>query len=528
MARRRARTWGVGIRAGDLIPSFTQHWKDLHLHLADRRRFGSARAISIHGSACKLDRVQARRYGGAMRRAWAVVLVAVAAGAAHSPARVRAAEVTDVASAFDEDNPFDFRFRVSYRHSEKRAQIKRELEGISPTQSQIAVLRDLAYARRQDTMSLRAEFGIFQDLQLHAELPIIFGDTESYSFDQSEGGNCRYPPDPNPNCVNGSNSSTVADGLVPASGFDATHSGASIGAPTLFRGVDRGAIGGGGLDSFDTFNFGLTWAPVSQKRDDTKPTWILALEPQISIGNIKAFDRQRPSANHAVSEGIHRIVARTAISHRWRWVDPYIGFWYMYPVARGDSLFKDYGPSQKVKNPMQQGGTVFGVELVPFEKPRDGHKIAIDLRGRIEGHFSGRGYSEIWELLASSPALACDNTHADFNPACNSGATTNAYQGQPFTGVTTIENYATLGTDFSLDVQVGRHARFRTSFLYTHDQSHLVTGEDIGVPSTASGRVMTAPEFNPAYRAVIDQVGRRYKVDNVDVFDFQIWGQLQF
>jgi len=43
-----------------------------------------------------------------MRRAWAVLLVAVVIGAA-TPAR--AADVTDVASAFDEDNPFDVRFR---------------------------------------------------------------------------------------------------------------------------------------------------------------------------------------------------------------------------------------------------------------------------------------------------------------------------------------------------------------------------------------------------------------------------------
>jgi len=330
-----------------------------------------------------------------VRRAWAVVLVAVAAGgAAYAPARARAADITNVASAFDDDNPYDFRFRVSYTHSEKRAQLKREFEGLASTQSQIAVLRDLAYARTRDVMSLRGEFGIFQDLMLHAELPIIFGDTETYGFDQSEGSACRYPPDPNPDCVNASNSSTLADGIVPAGGFDATNGGAGLAAAALFRGVKRGAIGGGGLDSFDTFNFGLTWAPISQKRDDTKPTWIIALEPQISIGNIKQFDRMRPNANHAVSEGIHKLVARTAISRRWKWIDPYIGFWYMYPIARGDSLFKDYGPSQKVKNPMQEGGTAFGVELVPFERPHDGHKIAIDIRGRIEGHFAGRGYSE--------------------------------------------------------------------------------------------------------------------------------------
>lgn len=461
-----------------------------------------------------------------MRLTWAFLLLVVAVGA---PRRADAADVTDVASAFDDDNPFDLRLRVRYDHTEKRAQIKREFEGLSPSQTSIAQLKDLLYAQKRDALTLRAEIGLFHDLMLSVELPIILDESATYSYDAEAGSACRYPPDSNPNCVNASNSSTVADGIVAATGYDARHGGAGTSGGVLFRTVDRGASGGGkGLDSLDTINLALTWAPVSQRRDDTKPTWILSFESQISIGNIMAFDRANPGANHAVSEGVHRLFGRTAISHRWRYVDPYMSFWYMYPIARGDSLFKDYGPSQKTKNPMQQAGTNFGLELIPYERPRQGHKIFIDLRGRIEGHFAGRGYSEAWELFAGAPVLACDAAHADFNPACDSKQTTNPYQNAPFTGITTIQNYATLGADLAVGVQIGQHFRLRSSFEYSHDQSHFITGEDIGVPTTASGRVMNPPEFNPAYRAVIDQVGRRYLVDNVNVYNFYIFGQLQF
>ncbi|HWE27361.1 MAG TPA: hypothetical protein VHB97_05125, partial [Polyangia bacterium] len=149
-----------------------------------------------------------------MRRAWAVLLVAVAAGAVSPPAR--AADVTDVASSFDEDHPFGFRFRVRYDHTEKRGQIKRELEGLSPTQSSIAVLRDLAYAQTRDALSLRAEIGLFQDLMLHAELPIILGEQNTYDFDQSAGSACRFAPDPMPDCVNAMNSTTIRDNIIGA------------------------------------------------------------------------------------------------------------------------------------------------------------------------------------------------------------------------------------------------------------------------------------------------------------------------
>ena len=272
---------------------------------------------------------------------------------------------------------------------------------------------------------------------------------------------------------------------------------------------------------------GLTWAPVNQRRDDTKPTWTLGVEGQFSIGNIMAFDRSRPNANHAVSEGVHKIFARTSISKRFRYFDPYIGFWYMYPIARDDSLFKDYGPAQKTKNPQQQAGTVFGVEMVPFERPADNYKLAIDLTGRIEAHFNGKGYSEMWEVFASAPALACDPAS---NPACDPKQTSkpNGYQGQPYTGITAIENYATLGADLSLVGQIGAHAHFRAGFLYSHDGSHLITDDDIGTPSGGRSRVSQPDEFNPAYRAIVDQNGRRYRVDNVNVYDIYLSGQLMF
>jgi hypothetical protein len=455
--------------------------------------------------------------------------LALAIACLHSPL-VRAADITDVATAFDEGNPFDFRFRVRYDHTEKRAQIKRELEGLSASQDRLLIFKDLLYQQHRDTLTMRAEAGLFQDLMVHFELPIIISEVEDYKLDQSEGNNCIYPPAANPNCVNKSNSTTIADGIVPPNGFDAQHMGAGFtGADTMiFRGVQRGANGGSGADAFDTLNVGLTWAPLNQRRDDTKPTWIVGIEGQFSVGNIKAFNRIRPDANHAVSEGIHRLIAHTAISHKFRYFDPYIGLWYMYPIARDSSLFQDYGPAQKQKNPMQQGGTRFGFEAIVFERPEENHRIAFDFRGRLEAHFNGKGYSEAWELIAASPALRCDASVADFNPACDPSQATNKYQGQPYTGITTIENYATLGADAALTAQVGRYVHFRFGFDYSHDSSHLITNEDIGTPSTASGRVTMPQEFNPAYRAVVDQPGRRLRVDNVDVYNAYIWLQIMF
>jgi hypothetical protein len=437
-------------------------------------------------------------------------------------------QVTDVASSFDADNKFDFRFRVRYDHTEERAQIKRELS--MPGADSIAILKDLAYASRRDAVTLRTEIGLYKDLMLHAELPIIVEESATYEFDQRLGNSCAYPPDPNPTCVNASNSTTIRDDLVPMGGYDATASGAPLGGNQVFKTVTRGARGGGGLDAFDTFNLGLTWGPLSQARDRSKPNWIVAVEGHISFGTIKRFDRANPGGNKGVSEGVHRFIVRTALSRRFRFFEPYWSLWYMLPIARGDSLFIDYGRSQKTKKPQMEGGTYFGVEFVPFERREKHYRVGLDVGMRVQAHFEGRGYSQLWELLAGSPALACNDTTASTNPACASTTPANPYQNQPFTGLTTIENYATVGAHLHVAAQIGQYFRVRTGVDYQHDQAHFITGDDIGTPAAnnPTGRVTNPTEFNPAYRAIIDQPGRRYYVDGVHRVSFFLWAQAMF
>ena len=41
-------------------------------------------------------------------------------------------------------------------------------------------------------------------------------------------------------------------------------------------------------------------------------------------------------------------------------------------------------------------------------------------------------------------------------------------------------------------------------------------------------RVSLPEEYNPAFRPVINEIGRRYKVDDVDVYSGGVWGQVMF
>lgn len=544
----------------------------------------------------------AARYRFAMRVCAALALgtlgVLLGAGAG------RAAELTDVASSFEPGKPFGFRLSAGYRFTYKTASITRESlpqlqsgvargdllnhykVGAGQTLGRTEIVPDLLYTQQRHAMELRSDIGIFRDLQLSVAVPLYLQDVRTFELDPKAGWNqCNLG---SWGCI-ASSSSTVLDGIYPVEPAD------QAGA-LLFRPPYRG---GGGLDLLDTVNISLAGAPVSQRRDPSKPTWVIGFEAQVSVGTIMQYDNTRlrlPADSHlamqsaldapaaqqgwnGVSEGLHRMVASTALSHRFRHIDPYFGLWYLYPIARqgGDSPWKAYGFQQKRGQPQQQAGVRFGFEATPLEDKARGHRLALDVRGGLSFHFLGRGYSEAWELFASSDALLCDDqtalpppfnfkdadprpgvrevTQGTFNPACRAPrsemiagdkrsarlGTPSPYYQHPYSGLTVIDNYLTLTTEIGLSVELYRHLRLRLAFEYLRDQGHLITADDAGTISYANrdamngrtcnaGRIdLACPnDWNPAYRAVIDQPGRRYRVDDVNQFSGSAMAQLYF
>lgn len=453
-----------------------------------------------------------------------------------APALAPAAEITDVATAFEADNPFDFRLRFGYEYTTKTAAIKREHEGAAG-QDKINIFKDLVSSQQRHALKLRAEFSLYTDLMVSIDLPVILSDSRSVSYDTRKGSECIYKG-AEANCVNGDNSMTTnsvttedhsdtdpSHYILPNSGFDAQNKGNGFdaGSNLVFRGPKRG---GDGASAFDTLNFALTYAILSQRRDATKPTWTLSAEYRLSVGNVMKFDRTRPEANTGVADGLDHFMVKTAMSRRFKWIDPYIQFWFDYPFARrDDTLFVNLGPKAKNQIPQIAGGTIFGLELIALDRPAEQYKIAFDLAGRIQGKFDGRGYSEAWEIFASSPALECSPM---WNPACDPAQTTNVYQGKAYSGLTTIENYATIGAHIGLNMQVSKWVRFRAYFDYQRDQAHFITVDDVGRPDADGQRVSKASEYNPAFRPVINEIGRRYRADDIDTFSFGIWGQAMF
>lgn len=484
-----------------------------------------------------------------MRRAYLALLVGSLALLCARPAA--AVEGTDIATALDEDNPFDLFLGIRYAFEARRAAIKREMSGAvledTPADA-IPVVRDLLFSENRHTITPHVEIGIFHDLQLNVALPIIVNLTRSYELDQSADP-CVFPGSNEPaTCIDRTNSSTLIDKLLPDGasgqlGYDADdpRTNFDLNSKTVFR--------SGGRKGLDQVNFGIAWAPMNQKRDDTKPTWVLQAEFRISIGKLMKFNRFDPGKEDGVSRGVHEFFAQTGVSKRTRWAEPFVFFWWLAPIGvRGDkprdtdgSLFwKINGLGQASSHPQQRAGTNFGFEAIIYDKPESNERINLELGGRLEATFNGHGYSEMWEPFAYAGDVNDNPTGPlviDLDPL----STTDSPASHP--GVSYIENYMTFGARAGLNAQVGKNVKFGAAFDIARDQTHAISFTDAGNELPACGNGKSPPncetpddnvvtpgtvEVDPLHVQLIDAVGRRYLVDETTVFSVTVSGTIMF
>ncbi len=452
-------------------------------------------------------------------------------------ATTQAADVTRVASSFDGDNKFDLHFGVGYDFNFKKAALLREWSDANNPSS--TVVRDLLYQQFRHVVTPTLEIGLYKDLAVYLNVPIVVADQRTYSFDQ-QADPCRYGDnatiqDP-ATCVNRDNSTTIRDGIVPRGGFDATSDQpysniAGTDSTTLFKGATRRGV--------DQLHVGLKYAILNQDRLSHMPKWVIGIEGRFSIGKPMTFSRDLENAsNTSVGRGMHELGIWTALSRRYRFLDPFFTAWWYQALRANNTEFKDYGGAQDRSNPQSQTGVSFGTEIVPFERKAKGQKVAVVIKGLAMLKYNGRGYSEGWELFSDSPALigsnqpgpgSCTNDDArqaadwasdpanvgDPNYIAGSGASSTC---QKFNGITNIQDFATFGINVGLNFQLNKYAMIMLGVDSRTDTRHWITNASRGKASLGGDKNLVEPnsaEVNPVRRDVVDNVGRRYAVGDV-------------
>jgi len=499
-----------------------------------------------------------RRRGGRQL----VAALAIAGGVFGAASEAQAADVTRVATAFEDDNVFDVHLGVAYDFNYKRAAILREWNSGRPGDNENRLVKDLIYEQFRHTLTPTLEFGLFRDLGLYFELPIVLSDSRQYSFDQRADDCVFGSPGGSPvaSCTNKANSSTLRDEILPTSGFDATNTG----NPSLpFGGPDSELIFKGPVRrGLDQLNIGLKYALLNQDKRSHMPTWLIAFEGRFAVGRAMTFSRdiqgREPDGNTRVGRRIHELGVWTALSRRYRFLDPYFTAHWRQSLRASGSIFRDFSSegSQDSVLPQSQAGLTVGTEIVPWERRAKNLKVAVVLQGSSVLHYGGRGYSEIWELLADSPSMvgsydpttqAVDDNGDPTNPGfCDRGAALAYAQQNPgdpgylaaggsgcqkFEGVTNLQDYASFGFTGGLNLTLGKVAHVGLGVTANTDTRHFITAAGRG-DADLSGSGGSNPEeveagtreVNPIRRDVVDNVGRRYAVD--DVFDMHAYLRL--
>jgi hypothetical protein len=410
---------------------------------------------------------------------------AFTAGPAHS------AGITEVADAAEEGNPIDIVGSVSFDVLRHTALLTRENTQPPPDDPagvpRTANVKELAYERLRYRLKPRLEIGIFHDLSLFTEWPIVLWDAQSTRF--AEGTNAtnstivRDLAPATPPAVDdwpqiegaGNNRPEIQDGAAPGSAYGFPKNGYNnwrVGADGTWAGYRRG---------LDNPTFGLRWSPTNNRRDETKPTITLQADytaPFFAFMDPTKDVLEDAAAPGTVANGLHRFHFSVGMSKRVLLLEPYFLVEYSIPFTGGED--------QHVLGmfPRQNGAFIAGLELIPYEEPKTAQKFAVELQGMARYYSEGRDYSEVSDLFR-------EQTYTD--------------------------QFLRTGGEIGVVYSAYRVISFDLRGIVNYDTEHFLTIEDFGkdLDNDDNDKVdlRDPAERNPYFNPALDAVGRRLRIE---------------
>lgn len=417
----------------------------------------------------------------------------IAAALLVGPSLAHANPASDVPSAADPGNTADAHVTLDYAYEVETSTIAREITNDDPLGRQ-KTTNDLSFHQYRHVITPKLELGIYHDTWISVALPITI--TQARELDLHDG-------------IDRGSSTTVRDGLLTMDGFDASDPTSPTTGNLLFRGQNRKGI--------DQVHLGLGIAPMSQKRDPTKPTWKLGAEVRLAAGKLMEFDRDNVGSETGVSRGVHELRLWTSFGRRFNRTEGWFELFYQVPLReRAGSLYKNPGFGATNTGAGQQAGVSFGVEAYALDDRANKNRIGLDLGASVVGHFEGRDYTEMWEVFAFA-----GDVNAGGPLVLDADPVTDGRQDARHPGISNFENFLETSAKFALRADLGDHARFSVGVDLKWRSDHLISFADAGVdfPLCGTGRCENedndlvnpgTQEVNPLHSSLIDLVGHRY------------------
>lgn len=450
------------------------------------------------------------------RFVFAYFLCALLLGLVVSSAPAHAADITDVADAFDKENnnPFDLRIQISYELLSQSANIYREKA--HPTEQYFCYgaengctnYPEFGISHFRHTMNLRLAVGLFKDLELFLNVPLVIYESVFSTITPE---------------ARQSGSSLLSEGIVQAEQMESRHTSV-----------------------FGDMSLGFRWAPSNDYRDPTTSTWVLGLHWTFPTGAVWNPLTLKPDAQNGniltdggVGSGMHRLTLSFAWSKRMMFADPYIRVqihlslasdeqlreglldpaWLsaqrsLVQVLQGEALKattqearerftrlandKQSYISKAIQNSitlLYQAELAMGSEFVFYENTMRNIKIALDTRFVIFGTFQGR-----------SPVLFQDMM-ANYRPT---GTERGVQVPLRASLITDHEAFFTIYFQPALSFKLGKYAYIRIEGKFGTTLPFLFTRAQRGTDDNKNGFVdLQTDEVYPYHTRNLDGVGKR-------------------
>jgi hypothetical protein len=415
-----------------------------------------------------------------------------------APLATHAAEITRIASSFDEDDPFDLILDVRFERLQSHTKITREQLAFAG--GELTEATEIWHKGTDTRLNMNLAIGLYKDLEFSFGMPLILQQNDAYGFVSG---------------TNNTNSTIINNCVNPDGGFIS----GCVGNPDLARSLftipstsKRGGLG--------NMHFGLAYAFFNQKRDDTKPMWIVGLDYEAPTAKVRdpSLDNTETGTRGTVGDRVHKYTFYTSLSRKVGVADPYFRLQYTVPV-QGPGIYSNCfnqdndpptlgtpgncftGPWTRKETGIQAphvGGFLFGTEFTAFTDKNKGQRFSLDLRVMGTYVSEGRYYNELSAALRKLLA-----TQDYFQVGGHVGAVASA--GEAFT------------------------LRASGQFLYNTD--HTLTNEQVGMDVNNNGvvDVQERPdELNPNFDFRTDLVSRRFRATESKTFRLELSAAFAF
>ncbi|MDH5673486.1 MAG: hypothetical protein OEZ06_15130 [Myxococcales bacterium] len=434
---------------------------------------------------------------GALSALGPLLLLASSAAAQGAPTdgRLMAEPIgyTDVADALDDGDVWDVNVSFRFERTATGGRIERERAGAraadARAQNRFVELGEHSLVR--SALQLELELGLYHDLMAFVGVPVVLD--EQRRLEPAAGLGCSQE-----DCPLLSEPLGAADGGI---------------APLFDRGPNTVSATRSGVPSV---RFGLAWSPTNQHRGGQGATWTLRAEGELGTSNPMRACLRNGCDDAGIGSGLDALTLQSRFSYRYRYVAPLFGISHrMRWIGEAAPNYRPGGVRAGVPDdgPPSTTELTLGAAVIPWEDRGRYQRLAIDLRAEAALTGPGRDYSPLFDALGSSihPQLAGPS----IDRAPGGPEPLNA---SSFTGITRVGSHARLGLRLGLTMRAARYVRFGLGVGTSMLTPHLISGEPAcnravgaGANDARAGGCLEGI-VNPAYRAVIDAPGSRFRV----------------